>query len=57
MVPVGNANQVGPFNTYRALIVQSDESCDWSIQSENGGHGGTACYAEIINNVGDGHSF
>ncbi|MFS7937450.1 hypothetical protein Hanom_Chr05g00427651 [Helianthus anomalus] len=57
MVPVGNANQVGPFNTYRALIVQSDESCDWSIQSGNGGHGGTACYAEIINNVGDGHSF
>ncbi|MFS7970617.1 hypothetical protein Hanom_Chr09g00823011 [Helianthus anomalus] len=47
MVPSKNAN--------RALIVQADESCDWSVQLGNSGGGGTTCYAEIVKNGSDGN--
>ncbi|MFS8026981.1 putative nucleotidyltransferase, Hydrolase [Helianthus anomalus] len=40
-------NQSGPSNTNRALIVQPDEGCDWSVQLG----GGTACYAKIISHI------
>ncbi|MFS7943451.1 putative transcription factor interactor and regulator CCHC(Zn) family [Helianthus anomalus] len=38
LAPINNAN--------RALIVQANESCDWSVQLGNSGRGGTACYVE-----------
>ncbi|KAM0069569.1 putative transcription factor interactor and regulator CCHC(Zn) family [Helianthus debilis subsp. tardiflorus] len=34
-----NANQSGPSNTNRALVVQADESCDWSVQFGGGDQG------------------
>ncbi|MFS7990464.1 putative transcription factor interactor and regulator CCHC(Zn) family [Helianthus anomalus] len=42
-----NANQSGPSNTNRALVVQADESCDWSVQLGGGDQGGTACFAKM----------
>ncbi|KAF5808199.1 putative transcription factor interactor and regulator CCHC(Zn) family [Helianthus annuus] len=48
MVPANNAN--------RALIVQADENCYWSVQLGSGGQGRTACYAEVVKNVSDGDS-
>ncbi|KAJ0730747.1 hypothetical protein HanOQP8_Chr07g0243811 [Helianthus annuus] len=49
-----NQNQAGPSNTNRALVVQADESCNWSVQFGDGDQergGGTACYAKIINHI------
>ncbi|KAM0037200.1 putative transcription factor interactor and regulator CCHC(Zn) family [Helianthus debilis subsp. tardiflorus] len=45
-----NQNQSGPSNTNRALTVQGDEGCDWSVQFGDGDQrSGTALYAKIIN--------
>ncbi|KAM0066395.1 putative RNA-directed DNA polymerase [Helianthus debilis subsp. tardiflorus] len=47
-----NQNQSGPSNTNRALTVQGDEGCDWSVQlGGDDQRGGTACYAKIINHI------
>ncbi|KAM0030899.1 putative transcription factor interactor and regulator CCHC(Zn) family [Helianthus debilis subsp. tardiflorus] len=47
-----NQRQSGPSNPNRALIVQADEGCDWSVQFREGDQGGgTACYAKIINHI------
>ncbi|KAM0038318.1 putative transcription factor interactor and regulator CCHC(Zn) family [Helianthus debilis subsp. tardiflorus] len=47
-----NQNQSGPSNPNRALTVQADEGCDWSVQFGEGDQGGgTACYAKIINHI------
>ncbi|XP_022004587.1 uncharacterized protein LOC110902177 [Helianthus annuus] len=46
-----NSNQSGPSNLNRALVVHADDGCDWSVQLGNGGYGGTACYAKIINHI------
>ncbi|KAJ0444188.1 putative transcription factor interactor and regulator CCHC(Zn) family [Helianthus annuus] len=47
-----NQNQSGPSNINRALTVQDDEGCDWSVQFRDGNQGGgTACYAKIINHI------
>ncbi|MFS7921978.1 hypothetical protein Hanom_Chr03g00243261 [Helianthus anomalus] len=42
IVPANNSN--------RALIVQTDECCDWSVQLGNSGGRVTAYYAEIVKN-------
>ncbi|KAM0070343.1 putative transcription factor interactor and regulator CCHC(Zn) family [Helianthus debilis subsp. tardiflorus] len=45
-----NQNQSGPSNPNRALTVQGDEGCDWSVQFADGDQrSGTALYAKIIN--------
>ncbi|KAM0004192.1 putative transcription factor interactor and regulator CCHC(Zn) family [Helianthus debilis subsp. tardiflorus] len=45
-----NQNQSGPSNTNRALTVQGDEGCDWSVQFGDGDQrSGTTLYAKIIN--------
>ncbi|KAL9991721.1 putative transcription factor interactor and regulator CCHC(Zn) family [Helianthus debilis subsp. tardiflorus] len=47
-----NQNQSGPSNTNRALTVQGDEGCDWSVQFGDGDQrSGTACFAKVINQV------
>ncbi|MFS7994577.1 hypothetical protein Hanom_Chr12g01107671 [Helianthus anomalus] len=46
-----NSNQSEPSNSNRALVVQVDKGCDWLVQLGNGGNGGTACYAKIINHI------
>ncbi|KAJ0859200.1 putative transcription factor interactor and regulator CCHC(Zn) family [Helianthus annuus] len=47
-----NQNQSGPSNPNRALTVQADEGCDWSVQFGEGDQGGgTTCYAKIINHI------
>ncbi|MFS7950899.1 putative transcription factor interactor and regulator CCHC(Zn) family [Helianthus anomalus] len=47
-----NQNQSGPSNSNRALTVQADEGCNWSVQFGGGDQGGgTACYAKIINHI------
>ncbi|MFS7987905.1 putative transcription factor interactor and regulator CCHC(Zn) family [Helianthus anomalus] len=47
-----NQNQSGPSNSNRALTVQADEGCDWSVQFGGGDQGGgTTCYAKIINHI------
>ncbi|MFS7943452.1 hypothetical protein Hanom_Chr06g00500441 [Helianthus anomalus] len=46
MAPINNANPT--------LIVQANESCDWSVQLGNSGGGGTTCCAEIVKNDSDG---
>ncbi|KAM0048724.1 putative transcription factor interactor and regulator CCHC(Zn) family [Helianthus debilis subsp. tardiflorus] len=48
-----NQTQAGPSNTNRALVVQADEGCNWSVQFGDGDQegGGTACYAKIINHI------
>ncbi|KAF5804720.1 putative transcription factor interactor and regulator CCHC(Zn) family [Helianthus annuus] len=48
-----NHNQSGPSNINRALAIQADEGCDWSVHFGGGeqGGGGTACYAKIINHI------
>ncbi|KAF5757964.1 putative transcription factor interactor and regulator CCHC(Zn) family [Helianthus annuus] len=49
-----NQNQAGPSNTNRALVVQADEGCNWSVQfgdSDQEGGGGTAFFAKIINHI------
>ncbi|KAJ0614692.1 putative transcription factor interactor and regulator CCHC(Zn) family [Helianthus annuus] len=53
MVPVGNSNQTrfSNANNTRALVVQADKNCDWSVQLGSGGSGGTACYAKVIQRI------
>ncbi|KAJ0859469.1 putative transcription factor interactor and regulator CCHC(Zn) family [Helianthus annuus] len=47
-----NQSQSGPSNPNRALTVQADEGCDWSVQFGEGDQGGgTACYTKIINHI------
>ncbi|KAJ0838518.1 putative transcription factor interactor and regulator CCHC(Zn) family [Helianthus annuus] len=47
-----NQSQSGPSNPIRALTVQADEGCDWSVQFGEGDQGGgTTCYAKIINHI------
>ncbi|KAJ0848981.1 putative transcription factor interactor and regulator CCHC(Zn) family [Helianthus annuus] len=47
-----NQSQSGPSNPNRALTVQADEGCDWSVQFGEGDQGGgTTCYAKIINHI------
>ncbi|MFS7947902.1 hypothetical protein Hanom_Chr06g00553601 [Helianthus anomalus] len=48
MVPAKNSN--------RALIVQTDEGCDWSVQLGNIGGGDIAYYDKIAKNDSDGES-
>ncbi|KAJ0860789.1 putative transcription factor interactor and regulator CCHC(Zn) family [Helianthus annuus] len=44
-----NQNQSGPSNTNRALTVQGDEGCDWSVQFGDGDQrSGAALMAKII---------
>ncbi|KAJ0613257.1 putative transcription factor interactor and regulator CCHC(Zn) family [Helianthus annuus] len=47
-----NQSQPGTSNPNRALTVQADEGCDWSVQFGEGDQGGgTTCYAKIINHI------
>ncbi|KAJ0751981.1 putative transcription factor interactor and regulator CCHC(Zn) family [Helianthus annuus] len=48
-----NQNQSGPSNTNRALVVQTDEGYNCSVQLGDGDQegGGTACYEKIINHI------
>ncbi|MFS7947907.1 hypothetical protein Hanom_Chr06g00553651 [Helianthus anomalus] len=48
MVPAKNSN--------RALIVKTDEGCDWFVQLGNIGGGDIAYYDEIAKNDSDGKS-
>ncbi|KAJ0836902.1 putative RNA-directed DNA polymerase [Helianthus annuus] len=53
MVAVNNnQGQPGATNHNRALAVQADEGCDWSVQFGEGDQGsGTALYAKVIEQV------
>ncbi|KAJ0887678.1 putative transcription factor interactor and regulator CCHC(Zn) family [Helianthus annuus] len=53
MVAVNNnQGQPGTANHNRALAVQADEGCDWSVQFGEGDQGsGTALYAKVIEQV------
>ncbi|KAJ0941619.1 putative RNA-directed DNA polymerase [Helianthus annuus] len=53
MVAVNNnQGQPGTTNHNRALAVQADEGCDWSVQFGEGDQGsGTALYAKVIEHV------
>ncbi|KAJ0821761.1 putative RNA-directed DNA polymerase [Helianthus annuus] len=53
MVAVNNnQGQPGATNHNRALAVQADEGCDWSVQFGEGDQGsGTALYAKVIEHV------
>ncbi|KAF5805616.1 putative transcription factor interactor and regulator CCHC(Zn) family [Helianthus annuus] len=53
MVAVNNnQGQPGTTNHNRALAVQADEGCDWSVQFGEGDQGsGTALYAKVIEQV------
>ncbi|MFS7963822.1 hypothetical protein Hanom_Chr08g00742821 [Helianthus anomalus] len=52
LMPVNNSPQAGPSNNNnQALVVQADESCEWSIQLGSGDQGGTACYAEVVKDL------
>ncbi|KAJ0765403.1 putative RNA-directed DNA polymerase [Helianthus annuus] len=53
MVAVNNnQGQPGATNHNRALAVQADEGCDWSVQFGDGDQGsGTALYAKVIEQV------
>ncbi|KAM0006361.1 hypothetical protein Hdeb2414_s0176g00823871 [Helianthus debilis subsp. tardiflorus] len=51
LVPVGNQSQTGPSNANQALVVQVDEGCDWSIQLSGDSQDGTACFAEVVNDL------
>ncbi|KAJ0947848.1 putative transcription factor interactor and regulator CCHC(Zn) family [Helianthus annuus] len=46
LVPVNN-------QTNRALAVQVDEGCDWSIQLGGDAPDGTACFAQVVKDVKD----
>ncbi|KAJ0942046.1 putative transcription factor interactor and regulator CCHC(Zn) family [Helianthus annuus] len=48
LVPVNNQGQAGPSNANRALVVQVDEGCDWSIQLSGDAQDGTTCFARIV---------
>ncbi|MFS7900258.1 putative transcription factor interactor and regulator CCHC(Zn) family [Helianthus anomalus] len=45
-----------PNNTKRAMVSANNTNCDWSVQFDSSGRGGTSCYAEVVKNVGDGDS-
>ncbi|KAM0049337.1 putative transcription factor interactor and regulator CCHC(Zn) family [Helianthus debilis subsp. tardiflorus] len=51
LVPVGNQSQAGPSNANQALVVQVDESCDWSIQLSGDAPDGTTCFAEVVKDL------
>ncbi|KAF5753698.1 putative RNA-directed DNA polymerase [Helianthus annuus] len=53
MVAVNNnQGQPGTSNPNRALAVQADEGCDWSVQfGDDDQRSGTACYAKVIEHV------
>ncbi|KAJ0669761.1 putative transcription factor interactor and regulator CCHC(Zn) family [Helianthus annuus] len=53
MVAVNNnQGQPGTSNPNRALAVQADEGCDWSVQfGDDDQRSGTTCYAKIIEHV------
>ncbi|KAJ0887609.1 putative transcription factor interactor and regulator CCHC(Zn) family [Helianthus annuus] len=51
LMPANNTHQAGPSNNNRALVVQVDEGCDWSIQLGGGDQGGTACFAEVVKDL------
>ncbi|KAJ0915577.1 putative transcription factor interactor and regulator CCHC(Zn) family [Helianthus annuus] len=52
IVPVGgNASGTTNTNPHRGLVVQADEICNWNLQLGEGGNGGTACYAKVIEKV------
>ncbi|KAJ0913753.1 putative RNA-directed DNA polymerase [Helianthus annuus] len=53
MVAVNNnQGQSGTSNPNRALAIQADEGCDWSVQfGDDDQRSGTACYAKIIEHV------
>ncbi|KAJ0617300.1 putative transcription factor interactor and regulator CCHC(Zn) family [Helianthus annuus] len=44
LVPVNN-------QANRALVVQVDEGCDWSIQLSGDAPDGTACFAQVVKNL------
>ncbi|MFS7966241.1 putative transcription factor interactor and regulator CCHC(Zn) family [Helianthus anomalus] len=51
LMPANNTHQAGPLNNNRALVVQVDEGCDWSIQLGNGDQSGTTCFAEVVKDL------
>ncbi|KAJ0839535.1 putative transcription factor interactor and regulator CCHC(Zn) family [Helianthus annuus] len=51
LMPANNSHQAGPSNNNRAIVVQVNEGCDWSIQLGSGDQGGTACYAEVVKDL------
>ncbi|KAM0033807.1 putative transcription factor interactor and regulator CCHC(Zn) family [Helianthus debilis subsp. tardiflorus] len=52
IVPVGgNTSGSTNSNPHRGLVVQADEICNWSVQLGEGGNGGTACYAKVVEKV------
>ncbi|MFS7928978.1 hypothetical protein Hanom_Chr04g00327131 [Helianthus anomalus] len=51
LIPVNNYHQAGPSNNNRALVVQANESCVWSIQLGSSDQGGTTCYAEVVKDL------
>ncbi|KAJ0682367.1 putative transcription factor interactor and regulator CCHC(Zn) family [Helianthus annuus] len=51
LTPVNNQSQAGTSNANRALVVQVDEGCDWSIQLSGDAPDGTACFAEVVKDL------
>ncbi|KAF5771648.1 putative transcription factor interactor and regulator CCHC(Zn) family [Helianthus annuus] len=51
LIPVNNQSQAGTSNANRALVVQVDEGCDWSIQLCGDAPDGTACFAEVVKDL------
>ncbi|KAJ0753471.1 putative transcription factor interactor and regulator CCHC(Zn) family [Helianthus annuus] len=51
LMPANDTHQAGPSNNNRALVVQVDEGCDWSIQLGSGDQGGTACFTEVVKDL------
>ncbi|KAJ0944200.1 putative transcription factor interactor and regulator CCHC(Zn) family [Helianthus annuus] len=51
LIPVNNQSQAGTSNANRALVVQVDEGCDWSIQLSGDAPDGTACFAEVVKDL------
>ncbi|KAJ0604281.1 putative transcription factor interactor and regulator CCHC(Zn) family [Helianthus annuus] len=52
IVPVGgNTSGSTNSNPHRGLVVQADEICNWNLQLGEGGNGGTACYAKVVEKV------
>ncbi|KAF5810684.1 hypothetical protein HanXRQr2_Chr04g0172481 [Helianthus annuus] len=51
LIPVNNPSQAGPSNANQALVVQVDEGCDWSIQLSGDAPDGTACFAEVVQDL------
>ncbi|KAF5760153.1 putative transcription factor interactor and regulator CCHC(Zn) family [Helianthus annuus] len=51
LIPVNNQNQAGTSNANRALVVQVDEGCDWSIQLSGDAPDGTTCFAQVVKDL------